>query len=154
VLAQREELRAKASVALEAREKQAAAAASAATEKAKREWDTTTSKVWETLKAKVPMPEDAAERAKLESDVLSQVKSANFDTLAPDLKAFAAFSGALVPAVVKQNKALEAKIAELQGALEKYKTATPGGAAGAEAAANEIDSGLGFLDAIEKHFSR
>lgn len=153
VISHREELRAKASAALAAREKTQAAEATARTAAEQKAWKEATSKVWDSLKAKIPLPEDAAERAKIESDITAQVAGTDFATLTPELKAFAAYSGALVPVVVKQNVSLKAEVAELKEALKKYQTATPGAGAGTDTTPQAIDAGVSFLDAIDKHFS-
>lgn len=152
VLAQRDELRSKASEALKAREKLAQEEQSRAAADADRRWKTTAESVWQKMKDKIPLP--AEERATIEAEVTKQISAAKFDMLSDDVKAFAAYSGALVPHVVKQAKALEAKVAELEQALTKYRTATPGATAGAEAAPSTLDESVGFLEAIEKQIGR
>ena len=152
VLAQRDELRSKATEALKVREKIAQEEQSRAAADADRKWKSTAESVWQKMKDKIPLP--AEERAAIEAEVTKQISAAKFDTLSDDVKAFAAYSGALVPHVVKQAKALEAKVAELEQTLTKYRTATPGGAAGSEASPSAVDEGVGFLDAIEKQMGR
>lgn len=152
VLAQRDELRAKASEALKVREKLAQEEMSRAAAEADRKWKTTAEAVWQKMKDKIPLP--AEERAAIEAEVTKQISAAKFDTLSDDVKAFAAYSGALVPHVVKRAKALEVKVAELEQALTKYRIATPGAAAGSEAPPSAVDEGVGFLEAIEKQMGR
>lgn len=153
VMDQRETLRSKASEALAAREKAKQSEAARLAEESKKAWSASTKTVWEQFKAKVPLPEDAQERAKIESEVVAQVAAVDFDKLSNDHKAFAAYSGAVLPQVVKMNKALSTEIAELKAALQKYQSATPGAGSGTETKPQEIDSGLGFLDALEKRFA-
>jgi hypothetical protein len=152
VLAQRDELRAKASEALKVREKIAVEEQSRAAADADRKWKATAESVWQKMKDKIPLP--AEERASIEAEVTKQISAAKFDTLSDDVKAFAAYSGALVPHVVKQAKALEAKVAELEQALTKYRTATPGATAGSETTPSEVSESVGFLEAIEKQMNR
>lgn len=153
VLDQRDKLRSKASEALAAREKAMQTEAARKLEESKKAWSSSTKSVWDTLKTKVPLPEDAQERSKFESEVVSQVAAVDFDKLSNDHKAFAAYSGAVLPQVVKMNKALSAEIAELKSALQKYQTATPGAGSGSVSKPQDIDTTLGFLEAIERRIA-
>lgn len=153
VMDQRDTLRSKASEALAAREKAQQSEAARQSEENKKAWNASTKTVWEQFKAKVPLPDDAQERAKIETEVVSQVAAVDFDKLSNDHKAFAAYSGAVLPQVVKLNKALSSEIAELKSALQKYQSATPGAGSGTETRPQEIASDLGFLDALEKRFA-
>lgn len=153
VLDQRDKLRSKASEALAAREKALQTEAARKLEESKKAWNTSTKSVWDTFKTKVPLPEDAQERSKFESEVVSQVASVDFDKLSNDHKALAAYSGAVLPQVVKMNKALSAEIAELKAALQKYQTATPGAGSGSVSKPQDIDTTLGFLEAIERRIA-
>jgi hypothetical protein len=146
VLAQRDELRSRAAEALAARESLAAKKAAARTQ----EWKSTVEKVWGNMKTKVPMPEDQ----KTADDLIKQVSEMDFDSMSPDLKAFVAFSGGLIPVVVSQNKALQAQVADLTKSLEKYRSATPGASAGeARQQSRNLDSSVSFLDAIERRIA-
>ena len=153
VLDQRDKLRSKASEALAAREKALQTEAARKLEESKKAWSASTKSVWDTFKTKVPLPEDAQERSKFESEVVSQVAAVDFDKLSNDHKAFAAYSGAVLPQVVKMNKALSAEIAELKAALQKYQTATPGAGSGSVSKPQDIDTTLGFLEAIERRIA-
>lgn len=153
VLDQRETLRSKASEALAAREKAKQSEAARLAEDSKKAWSSSTKSVWDQFKAKVPLPEDAQERSKFESEVVAQVAAVDFDKLSNDHKAFAAYSGAVLPQVVKMNKALSAEIAELKSALQKYQTATPGAGSGSVSKPQDIDTTLGFLEAIERRIA-
>ena len=153
VLDQRDKLRSKASEALAAREKALQTEAARKLEERKKAWSSSTKSVWDQFKAKVPLPEDAQERSKFESEVVAQVAAVDFDKLSNDHKAFAAYSGAVLPQVVKMNKALSAEIAELKSALQKYQTATPGAGSGSVSKPQDIDTTLGFLEAIERRIA-
>lgn len=152
VMAHRDELRANASQALAAREATKAAEAAKSVEESKKTWKSATSKVWETLKAKIPLPGEGEEKTALENEIFSKVSEASLDSANVDVKAFAAFAGALVPHMAKQNKLLSTEVAELKEALKKYQAATPGAGAGAETKSAALDDGMGFLDAIEARF--
>jgi hypothetical protein len=153
VIEQRDTLRARASEALAAREKAAQLQESKKAEESRKAWGSSVKSVWETFKSKVPLPDAPEDRAKFESEVMSQVANVNFDKLSDDHKAFAAYSGAVLPEVLKRNKALSSEISELKTALKKYQKATPGAGSGTDSKRQDVDSGLSFLDSIEKHFS-
>jgi hypothetical protein len=92
----------------------------------------------------------------LEKNVLAEVqKSASeadlFETPAEE-RAFAVYSGLLMPHNVKQLEASQAKVAEMEKALGKYKKASPKVSGNTDTTPTTVDDG-GFLDAIEKRFS-
>jgi hypothetical protein len=92
----------------------------------------------------------------LEKNVLAEVqKSASeadlFETPAEE-RAFAVYSGLLMPHIVKQLEASQAKVAEMEKALGKYKKASPKVSGNTDTTPTVVDDG-GFLDAIEKRFS-
>jgi hypothetical protein len=92
----------------------------------------------------------------LEKNVLAEVqKSASeadlFETPAEE-RAFAVYSGLLMPHLVKQLEASQAKVAEMEQALGKYKKASPKVSGNTDTTPATVDDG-GFLDAIEKRFS-
>jgi hypothetical protein len=152
VIEQRDTLRARASEALAARDKALQLQESKKSEESKAAWGDSVKSVWETFKSKIPMPESAEERSKFESEVVSQVSNVNFDKLSNEHKAFAAYSGAVLPEVIKKNKALSSEVSELKNALKKYQKATPGAGVGSDSKPKDVDSTLSFLDSIEKHF--
>jgi hypothetical protein len=154
VLAERDAMREKASEILATREKEAQAIEARKATESKANWDKTTKKVWEALKAKVPLPLQGDELAAAEKAIIEEVSSTDFSALSDDLKAFAAFSGATIPHIVKQNKALEAKVSELETMLKKYRTQTPSSDAGDKPEKSELSGDVDFLAAIEKSFNR
>lgn len=152
VIEQRDTLRARASEALAAREKAAQLQEASKAEESRKAWGNSVKSVWETFKSKVPLPDAPEDRAKFESQVMSQVANVNFDKLSDDHKAFAAYSGAVLPEVLKRNKSLSSEVSELKTALKKYQKATPGAGSGTDSKRQDVDSSLSFLDSIEKHF--
>jgi hypothetical protein len=152
IIDQRDTLRAKASEALAAREKAAQLQEANKFNESRKAWGNSVKSVWETFKSKVPLPSSPEEQAKFESEVMSQVSNVNFDKLSDDHKAFAAYSGAVLPEVLKRNKSLSSEVSELKTALKKYQKATPGAGSGTDSKRQDVDSSLSFLDSIEKHF--
>lgn len=152
VIEQRDTLRERASEALAAREKAAQLQEANKFNESRKAWGNSVKSVWDTFKSKVPLPDSPEERAKFESEVMSQVSNVNFDKLSNDHKAFAAYSGAVLPEVLKRNKSLSSEVSELKAALKKYQKATPGAGAGSDSKPKDIDSTVSFLDSIEKYF--
>jgi hypothetical protein len=152
VLAERDNMREKAAQILAVREKEAKAAEVRKVAEAKSSWEKTTKKVWETLKEKLPLPLEGEDLTTTEKAIMDEVAQTDFSALSDDLKAFAAFSGATIPHIVKHSKALEAKVAELETALKKYRDQTPGSDAGHRVEDTQISGDVGFLEAIEKNF--
>jgi hypothetical protein len=153
VMDQRDKLRSRASEALAVREKAKQAEEVRKAEEARKSWETSAKTVWDSFKTKIPLPESEADRGKFESEVVSQVAKLDFDKLSNDHKAFAAYAGAVIPEVVKANKALTSELAELKEALKKYQSATPGAGTGTETKPQEMDSSISFLDALEKRLA-
>jgi chromosome segregation ATPase len=151
VMAQRDHLKEQAQVALEARSKETAAAEARKSSEAKANWEKTTKTVWDSLKQKIPLPLEGEELAKAEQDIVAQVTGTDFGAVTDDVKAFAAFSGAIIPHLVKKDAANKAEIASLKQALQKYQTQTPGSAAGVSTDTDD-NSGDDFLTSIEKNF--
>jgi hypothetical protein len=145
IMEQRDKLRSRAAEALTVREKQLNARLSAEKEASKAAWQKTASQVWDKLRDKVTVSDMAA----LEAKLVEEVKNSDFDTMPAEHKAFAAYSGSLLPEILKQNKSLSAELSELKLALKKYQSATPGAGSGAEAKSVSPDSSLGFLEALE-----
>jgi hypothetical protein len=153
VIEQRDKLRSRASEALAVREKAKQAEEARKVEESRKAWQTSAKSVWDSFKTKVPLPESEADRGKFESEVVAQVAKLDFDRLSNDHKAFAAYAGAVIPEVVKANKALASEVSELKAALQKYQSATPGAGTGTETKPQEIDTSLSFLDALEKRLA-
>ena len=73
-----------------------------------------------------------------------------FDTPA-DERAYAVYSGLLLPHVVTQLESANAKVAEYEKALSKYKKATPKVSGNTDTSVPDTSVG-GFLEAVEKRF--
>jgi hypothetical protein len=80
-------------------------------------------------------------------------KETDYYSTPPDERAYAVYSGLILPQVVTQLEASQSKVAELEKALAKYKKATPKVSGNTDTApVGAVDDG-GFLDAIEKRFT-
>jgi len=154
ILDQRDNLRSRAQEALAVREKSLKSEQAVKLEESRKQWAASTKSVWEEFKKRVPLPDDPKAREAFESNVSSQVSELNFDTLSTEHKAIAAFSGAVMPEIVKQNKSLSAEVAELKNALKKYQSATPGAGSGSDTKPQEVESSLGFLEALEQRWAQ
>lgn len=67
-----------------------------------------------------------------------------------DLRAYAVFAGALMPEILKQVRASETKVKELEASLAKYTKAKPRAGGGTADAPNTgLSENVSFLDAIE-----
>jgi hypothetical protein len=74
----------------------------------------------------------------------------SLDKAPADLRAYAVFAGALMPEILKQVKASDAKVKELEASLAKYTKAKPRAGGGTADAPNTgLPENVGFLDAIE-----
>jgi len=153
VIDQRDKLRSRASEALAIREKSKQAEESRKSQEARKSWESAAKTVWDSFKTKVPFTESEENRGRFESEVVAQVAKLDFDKLSNEHKAFAAFAGAVIPEVVKTNKALAVEVSDLKAALRKYQSATPGAGTGAEAPPQEVDGSMSFLDALEKRLA-
>lgn len=80
-------------------------------------------------------------------------KETDYFAAPPEERAYAVYSGLLLPQVVTKLEAAQSRVAELEKAVAKYKKASPkvSGNTDTTPAAN-VDDG-GFLDAIEKRFT-
>lgn len=79
-------------------------------------------------------------------------KETDYFDAPPNERAYAVYSGLLLPLVVAQLDAAQNKAAELEKALSKYKKATPKVSGNADTAPVQDTSTGGFLEAIEKRF--
>lgn len=85
-------------------------------------------------------------------DVKKYAQGTDYYDTSLDERAYAVYSGLLLPHVVGQLEAAQAKTAELEKALSKYKKATPK-VSGNTDTTPAVAEDVGFLDAIEKRFS-
>jgi hypothetical protein len=100
--------------------------------------------VWEVLSKKVPLFSDT----KIAEEVRSKALSSNLLEAKPDVRAYAAYSGAVLPHLLKQNQSLTTKVAELEKTLAGIRKTVPKAGQGKTVAA-EVASDIGFLDALE-----
>jgi hypothetical protein len=154
ILDHRDTLRSRAKEALFEREKSLNNENARKLEESRKQWGTSTKSVWGEFKKRIPLPNDPEARAAFESKISSQVSELNFDSLSTEHKAIAAFSGAVMPEIVQQNKSMSAEIVELKNALKKYQSATPGAGSGSDAKPQQVDSSLGFLEALEQRWAQ
>ena len=154
LLDHRDKMKANAKSALDQREVANKDLESRRHSESKASWDKAASSVWDRLKAKIQIPvESGVDKAKFESELISGVKDIAFDSLSDEHKAFAAFSGSIVPHILKQNSTLQSEIAELKSSLKRYQSATPGAGSGAETKPNVVNENMGFLEALEAKFA-
>lgn len=91
--------------------------------------------------------------AKTLEEVKRFAKETDYYSTPPDERAYAVYSGLILPQVVTQLEASQTKVAELEKALAKYKKAAPKVSGNTDTApVGAVDDG-GFLDAIEKRFT-
>jgi myosin heavy subunit len=87
------------------------------------------------------------------NEVKSSVDGTDIIDAPPDTRAYALYAGMLLPHVVKQVQASQAKVVELEKALSKYKKATPKVGGNTDTTTPSTLSEGNFLDAVEKRFS-
>lgn len=91
--------------------------------------------------------------AKTLEEAKRHAKETDYYSTPPDERAYAVYSGLILPQVVSQLEASQSKVAELEKALSKYKKAAPKVSGNTDTTpASSVDDG-GFLDAIEKRFT-
>jgi hypothetical protein len=92
----------------------------------------------------------------LDSDVLENArkyaKETDYYDTPLEERAYAVYSGLILPAVVAKYEESRAKVVELEKALSKYKKASPK-VSGNTDTTPQVSEDVGFLDAIEKRFS-
>lgn len=92
----------------------------------------------------------------LDKEVVEQIRNSGSEAdlldSSPDTRAYAVYAGVAFPHVVKQLTASQAKVAELEKALGKYKKAAPKVSGSTDTSPAVVEDG-GFLDAIEQRFS-
>jgi ribosomal 50S subunit-associated protein YjgA (DUF615 family) len=91
----------------------------------------------------------------LDKNVLQEIQQAGGESdlleSDPDTRAYAVYSGVALPHLIKKLEAATGKVAELEGALSKYKKAAPKASGSADTSVPDTGAG-GFLEAIEKRF--
>lgn len=105
--------------------------------------------VWERLSELPPvksMPE--ADRVKAYETAKNAVL--NLEKTPEDIRSYSVFAAALFPNVLKQMKATQTKVRELEASLAKYTKAKPKAGAGeSDGGLPQVPEGMSFLDAIE-----
>ncbi len=117
----------------------------------KSEMEASVNNTWnEVFKSK---PFIAALDAKVIDETHTAAKAVDFFQAPPEERAYAVYSGLLLPHIAKELEAVKAKASEYEKALSKYKKASPK-ASGDSPSVASVKSDVGFLDAIEERFSQ
>lgn len=151
VARRRDYLRENASKAMAEMEDRQAAYEKEEAAKAKAEMSAAVDRTWEELFSKKSFISNLD--AKTLEEAKRFAKETDYYSTPPDERAYAVYSGLILPQVVSQLEASQTKVAELEKALSKYKKATPKVSGNTDTApVGTVDDG-GFLDAIEKRFT-
>lgn len=100
--------------------------------------------VWKVMSEKIPLFSDKA----IAEEVRNKATGANLLNAKPDVRAYAAYSGAVLPHLLKQNQSLTSKVAELEKALVAIRSTVPKPGQG-KSVPSERNSEMSFLDALE-----
>lgn len=100
--------------------------------------------VWKVMSEKIPLFSDKT----IAEDVKNKATGANLLNAKPDVRAYAAYSGAVLPHLLKQNQSLTSKVAELEKALVAIRSTVPKPGQG-KSVSVERNSEMSFLDALE-----
>lgn len=152
VMAKRNELQTKSQDVWQEIQQLRTKTAEADKESSKKNWKAAEEEVWGAIEKRIPLASKLPEITKLREQVVSRP----ITELTAKEQAYSSMAGLLLPHVVKQSAALEAKIKELETTISKFRTATPGAGGGAPAAevGSSSDPGMGgFLDNIERRMS-
>jgi hypothetical protein len=103
--------------------------------------------VYATLSQKIPLFGN--------KDIASKVKevasATDLGTAKPDVQAYAAYAGALLPHIVKEYQAQASKIAELEKTITSFRRTVPKAGGGKQTATQSLSADVGFLEALESH---
>lgn len=151
VARRRDYLRENASKAMAEREERQAAYEKEEAAKASAEMSAAVDRTWDELFSKKSFISNLD--AKTLEEAKRFAKETDYYSTPPDERAYAVYSGLILPQVVSQLEASQTKVSELEKALSKYKKATPKVSGNTDTApVGTVDDG-GFLDAIEKRFT-
>lgn len=100
--------------------------------------------VLKVLQNKVPLMADKA----VADDVMSRVKQTDIFNAPADVQAYTAYSGALLPHVLRANKEQQSRIADLEKTIADFRRTVPK-AGGGKPEASELMPDMDFLAAIE-----
>jgi hypothetical protein len=147
ILRRREDIQANAKSAYETRQQKEAAEKAAQDGTLKQSRDAALGEVYKVIESKVALLSDKT----ISEDVKARVAKTDIFNASPDVQAYAAYSGALLPHVLKANKAQEARIAELEKVITGFRNTVPR-AGGGKLEASEVAGDVGFLEAVEKNW--
>jgi len=105
--------------------------------------------VWERL-SELPPIKSMAEADRVKAYETAKDAVLTLEKAPEDLRSYSVFAAALFPNVLKQVKASQAKVRELESSLAKYTKAKPKAGAGtSDGGVSQAPEGMSFLDAIE-----
>lgn len=149
VIAKREELQSKSQDVWQEIQQTRDKAASVEKESARKAWKSAEEEVWGAIEKRVP---NVTKIPNIQG-LRDQVAAKPISELTPKEQAYSSMAGLMLPHLVVQAKAADAKIKELETALAKFRQATPGAGGGvsSEATSTASDQSMGgFLDSIER----
>jgi len=123
--------------------KQTAEAEKTSTE-AKEAYEKATTKVFEDLKKSVPVLSDEEVAADVQRLAKGDYSNAN-----PELKAYLAHSGALLPHILKALKAAKSELEAANAKIVGYRNGSPKAGSGSADMSRNISEDVGFLEALE-----
>lgn len=100
--------------------------------------------VLKVIQSKVPLMADKT----VADDVLNRVRQTDIFNAPADVQAYTAYSGALLPHVLRANKEQQSRIAELERTISDFRKTVPK-AGGGKVEASELPEDVDFLTAIE-----
>jgi len=112
---------------------------------AKAAYEKATSKVFEDLKKSVPVLSDE----EIASDVQRLAKG-DYSNANPELKAYLAHSGALLPHLLKSLKEAQANLEKANNTIAGYRNGSPKAGRGSTDATKSMPENVGFLEALEQ----
>jgi len=111
---------------------------------AKEAYEKATSKVFEDLKKSVPVLSDEEIAADVQRLAKGDYSNAN-----PELKAYLAHSGALLPHILKALKAAKSELEAANAKIVGYRNGSPKAGSGSADMSRNISEDVGFLEALE-----
>mgnify|MGYP006266379879 CR=1 FL=1 len=103
--------------------------------------------VYSTLSEKIPL----LKNKDIASKVKSIVESTDVASAKPDVQAYAAYAGALLPHIFKEYQSQASKIAELEKTIASFRKTVPKAGGGKQTAVAAMPADVGFLEALESH---
>lgn len=112
---------------------------------AKQAYEKATSKVFEDLKKSVPVLSDE----EVAADVQRLAKG-DYTNADPELKAYLAHSGALLPHILKALKEAKAELDAANKKIVSYRNGSPKAGGGSSETAKNVPDDIGFLEALDQ----